>query len=340
MPMKCAERLKTAISIALLVCLICACSKRSKPEIVAEIDGQPIYANELNTIIKQELFDELNRIYELKKKALVQLVDVKLIQAEANKQEMEYQQYIDEYTEARIKEYGVDSLLKRYKMPAVMQLRDENMYTVSTNSSAGELPRHYHLKGAIMRELLDSLRNSKGIKMYVYPPQSPSVDLKNFHAYYRGNLKSNVTFVTLSDFDCESCINAHGLYDSIYQEYKDKVKFGYIHYAAMPTLGHIASDAAHSQGQFWTFHDSLYSHKGYIDSSAIDGIAKGIGLDLNQFRKEINQQDRKSKIENTINQLVLAGVYATPTIIINGRLIVDSHSKEEICHLIDEELSK
>lgn len=338
--MKSVKVLKAAISIALLVCFICACSKHKKPEIVAEIDGQPIYANELNTIIKQELFDELNRIYELKRKALDQLIDVKLIQEESEKKNMAYQQYIDYYTDAKIKKCGIDSLLKRYKMASVLQLRSKEMYTVATSSSASELPRFYQLKGAIMNELLDSLKKSKGIKLYVYPPKSPSIDLNKFHTYYRGNLQSKVTFITISDFDCESCINAHSLYDSIYHEYKDKVKFGYIHYSAIPTLGQIASDAANSQGKFWTFHDSLYVHKGYIDSLAVYNIAKGLGLNLNQFGKDMEQPDRKSKIESTINQLVQAGVYATPTIIINERLIVNSYSKEEICHLIDEELSK
>lgn len=338
--MKYGNRLKAAILFALLVCFICACSKRNKPEIVAEIDGKPIYANELNTIIKQELFDELNRIYEIKKQALNQLINVKLIQEEANKKDMSYQQYIDDYADTKIKTYGIDSLLKRYKMPSILQLRDENMYTVSTSSSAGDFPRYFHLKGAIMNEMLDSLRKSKGIKLYVYPPQSPSIDLKKLHTYYRGNLNSDITFITISDFDCESCINAHSLYDTIYHKYKDKVKFGYIHYSAMPTLGQVASDAADNQGKFWVFHDSLFTHRGYIDSTAIYSIAKSAGLNLHQFKTDIEQKDRKNKIESTINQLVLAGVYATPTILINGRLIVDSNSKEEICHLIDDELSK
>lgn len=278
--MKCVKVLKAAISVALLVCFICACSKHKKPEIVAEIDGQPIYANELNTLIKQELFDELNRIYELKKDALAQLINVKLIQREADKKSMDYQQYIDYYTDAKIKGCGVDSLLKHYKMSSVLQLRNKEMYTVATNSSASEIPQFYQLKGAIMNELLDSLKKSKGIKLYVYPPQSPSIDLNKFHTYYRGNLQSKVTFITISDFDCESCIHAHSLYDSIYHEYKDKVKFGYIHYSAIPTLGQIASDAADSQGKFWTFHDSLYAHKGYIDSLAVYNMAKGMGLNL------------------------------------------------------------
>ena len=65
-----------------------------------------------------------------------------------------------------------------------------------------------------------------------------------------------------------------------------------------------------------------------------------MSMDINKFQNDIANDDGKKAIENTINQLVLLGVYATPTLIINRRLIVDSNSKEEICHLIDEELSK
>ena len=166
------------------------------------------------------------------------------------------------------------------------------------------------------------------------------LDVYKRQTYYRGNLKSEVSVIIISDFDCESCINAHSLYNSIYEEYKDKVKFGYIHYSAMPTFAEIASDAANKQNRFWEFQDSLYAYRGYIDSTAVFKIAHNMSMDINKFQNDIANDDGKKAIENTINQLVLLGVYATPTLIINGRLIVDSNSKEEICHLIDEELSK
>lgn len=83
-----------------------------------------------------------------------------------------------------------------------------------------------------------------------------------------------------------------------------------------------------------------YTHKGYIDSIAAFNIAQNMSMDINKFQNDITNNEGKKSIEKTINQLVLLGIYATPTIIINGRLIVNSNSKEEICHLIDEELLK
>jgi len=46
------------------------------------------------------------------------------------------------------------------------------------------------------------------------------------------------------------------------------------------------------------------------------------------------------KINETINKLVEMGIYATPTIIVNGRLIYNSNSYNEISHLIELELNK
>ncbi len=315
-------------------------SKYTEKDIIAEFDGEVIYANEINTIIKQELYDELNRIYNIKKEALEQLINVKLLQKEASKKQLTYQQYIDEHTDAKIKLFGIDSLLKRYNINSITEFRGKSAYSVLVDSSTGKATRLFHLKGAIVNELLDSLKRDKKIFQYLYPPKSPSINLNNLHVYYRGDLQSKVSVTIISDFDCESCIKAHPLYNSIYEDYKEKVKFGYIHYSTMPTFAEIASDAANKQNLFWEFQDSLYAYKGYIDSTAVFKIAHNMSMDINKLQKDIANDDGKKSIENTINQLVLLGVYATPTIIINGRLIVNSGSKEEICHLIDEELSK
>lgn len=315
-------------------------SKYTEKDMIAEFDGETIYANEINTIIKQELYDELCRIHEIKKKALEQLINVKLLQKEADKKQMTYQEYIDDYANTQIKKFGIDSLLKQYRLESITEFRGKSIYSVAVNSPTGKVTRDFHLKGAIVDELLDSLKRDKKIVQYLYPPKSPSINLNNLHAYYRGDLQSEVSVTIISDFNCESCIKAHPLYNSIYEDYKEKVKFGYIHYSTMPTFAEIASDAANKQNRFWEFQDSLYAYKGYIDSTAVFKIAHNMSMDINKFQKDIASNDGKKAIENTINQLVLLGVYATPTLIINGRLIVDSNSKEEICHLIDEELSK
>ena len=136
----------------------------------------------------------------------------------------DYLEYIDDYTNAQIEQCGIDSLLKRYRLESITEFRGKSIYSVAIDSPTGKATRSFHLKGAIVNDLLDSLKRNKKITKYLYPPKSPRVDLDNLHTYYRGNLKSEVSVIIISDFDCESCINAHSLHNSIYEEYKDKVQ--------------------------------------------------------------------------------------------------------------------
>ena len=59
-----------------------------------------------------------------------QLINVKLLQKEANKKQLTYQQYIDEYTDAKIKKTGTDSLLKRYNINSITEFRGKSAYSV------------------------------------------------------------------------------------------------------------------------------------------------------------------------------------------------------------------
>ncbi|MFR1154726.1 MAG: hypothetical protein ACLSF1_13960 [Bacteroides thetaiotaomicron] len=213
------KRTKYSIFIILFALLCPSCNSRKKSshndrEIIAELGEEVLYTDELNTIIKQELFDELNKIYEIKKKAVEQLINVKLLQKEADKKQLSYQQYIDNYTDNQIQRLGIDSLSKRYNLKSIIEFRDANMYNVATNSPTGKISGLYRLKGFIIDNLLDSLKQNKRIVQYIYPPKSPSIDLSNLHTYYRGNLQSKVSIIIISDFDCESCINAHNLYET------------------------------------------------------------------------------------------------------------------------------
>ena len=90
---------------------------------------------------------------------------------------------------------GIDSLSKRYNLKSIIEFRDANMYNVATNSPTGKISGLYRLKGFIIDNLLDSLKQNKRIVQYIYPPKSPSIDLSNLHTYYRGNLQSKVSII-------------------------------------------------------------------------------------------------------------------------------------------------
>ena len=153
-------------------------------------------------------------------------------------------------------------------------------------------------------------------------------------------MNSNVSLYLISDFDCNKCIESHSLYDSIYWAYKDKVKFGYINFSAAPTLAQLACNAANEQGKFWQYHDSLYTKKQFIDSLTVYNLAVSIGLNIEQFENDLLSPSAANIINETIESLVHKGIFATPTVIVNQRMIYNSSSFSEISYLIEQELAK
>lgn len=326
----------------LFILIICvSCSRNKEQSVIAEVNGISVTSDELNQLVQQELFDELNRIYEIKKIALNQLIRNKLILIESQKKGIDKDIYINSYVENKIRLVGLDSLYSIYNIEnSNPMFYADKVYYTSENTFEGNLEKREILKSCIIAELIDSLKTYSSVVSYLYPPKSPIFRLDDLHTYYRGDTSSSVTVSIISDFNCSECISAHKMYSEIYEEYKDRVRFCYINFSAATTLAQLACDAADAQNAFWNYHDSLYSHAGRIDSSTIYRIAQQLNLDLQVFKNDLEDPVRKEKLDESIHSLVAMGLYATPTVVINGRLIVNSNSKTEIVCLIEKELKQ
>lgn len=100
----------------------------------------------------------------------------------------------------------------------------------------------------------------------------------------------------------------------------------------------LASLAANEQGKFWEYHDKLYAEKTIVPAS-IDKIASEIGLDQDQFKKDMNSVRLKQIVSADVAEAGQLGVTGTPTIFINGRRL-KQRSLEGFQAQIDEELRR
>jgi protein-disulfide isomerase len=66
--------------------------------------------------------------------------------------------------------------------------------------------------------------------------------------------------------------------------------------------------------------------------------AKNLGMDLKLFNKDLNDPGASSRLEYNFKLLKAYGIYATPTILINGKPVFDSSSMVEIENQIKSEL--
>ena len=99
----------------LLLLMICSCNIKKEREVVAMVGGEEITLAELSQMSKQEIFDLLNIAYEVKNKALDNLISQKLLDVEAAKKQMTTEYYLEEYIKRRISP-NEDSVLGRYNL--------------------------------------------------------------------------------------------------------------------------------------------------------------------------------------------------------------------------------
>ena len=89
---------------------------------------------------------------------------------------------------------------------------------------------------------------------------------------------------------------------------------------------HLASEAAGQQGRFWQMHDLLYREQAVWSKAAdvrplFDAYAGMLGLKIDRFKKDMESDEAKRKIDADQQQGAALGVTVTLTIFINNRAL-------------------
>ncbi len=101
----------------------------------------------------------------------------------------------------------------------------------------------------------------------------------------------------------------------------------------------VAAMAANRQGKFWEFHKELFKNYNRLNDEVIDEIAQSVGLDMEQFKKDMQDPALLTMVQRDLKDGVEAGVRGTPTIFVNGRLL-QQRSMAGFQELIEQELAK
>lgn len=164
----------------------------------------------------------------------------------------------------------------------------------------------------------------------------------------KGNQESKVALVEYGDFQCPACAAYHPLLNKLDQELGDRIKFIYRHFPLTQIHRNAesaarASEAAGSQGKFWEMYDLIFAgHRDWAESVNAEVIfesyAEKLGLDLGQFRSDVQSTAVAEKVRNDYESGVAAGIAGTPTFFLNGKVLENPRSYEQFKSLILEEL--
>ncbi len=153
---------------------------------------------------------------------------------------------------------------------------------------------------------------------------------ENAKLHVRGNDKAPVTIEEYGDYECPPCGRLAEPLKQIEHDYGDKVRLIFHHF---PLIVHAhardaaqAAEAAGLQKKFWDMHDTLY-HEQAIWSKVpqprdlFSSYAEKLGLDVEQFKKDIDSEAVKERVAQDQRDGSKIGVTATPTVFVNNKSI-------------------
>lgn len=153
-----------------------------------------------------------------------------------------------------------------------------------------------------------------------------------------------ITIVEFADFQCPYC-QRHVLetYPLLLEDFGDQIRFVYkdfpltrIHEQAVPAA--LAAQCAQEQGQFWEYHDLLFSDQMELGDEAYMAYAEELGMDAATFSACYNEGRYTDLIQADFDLGVRFGVNATPTFFVNGIRVVGAQPYSVFADLIEYEL--
>ena len=159
-----------------------------------------------------------------------------------------------------------------------------------------------------------------------------------------GSGSARVTLVEFADYECPHCKRFQPVLRQILDEFKGEVRLYFKHYPLpQHTNARLAAEAAvaaQKQGKFWQFQDKLWENQDGLSPSEMEKFAKEVGLDMNNFRADVDDSKTKARVQKDRADAATLGLSSTPTLYIDGREYTDAKDTESLREWIKEELTR
>jgi protein-disulfide isomerase len=346
------QRAAATACLVLLGCWLAACHP-SPPkavegaqasERVAVLEGEPISQGELDEWIKDKLFrdqtDDLapTEVYELRSRSLQNLLDERIVEAEAARRGVSSEELM------RLEREAIGAVSDE-QVTAFYEKNKQKMGGASRDQVADRI--RSFLDGARNSEVTAALRKRAKVEVLLEPPritvaaEGPSV----------GPAGAPVTIVEFSDFQCPYCARAGAVVKQIHERYPTQVQFFYRHLPLERIHPNArgaaeASGCADAQGRFWDYHDKLFANQRALSAADLQRYAKELGLDTAAFEQCVKERKFQAQVDRDLAAAAEAASSAgkrglgTPAYFVNGILLTGAKPVEDFYRLIDAELAR
>lgn len=346
---------------ALLVVLIAAsawaCCKseykpvfigKQTPDLLAEVDGKPIYEKDLSMKEQMDLYEKKKQIIEtrIRLETLDDFMKKKGYKDRNEFFEKEIKGKVKKPTESDIKKFYNERGIKQPFESIKQQI--ENALV-----NMGMRERQEKFFGDLMK--------NTNVVMYFTKPRAEIV--LGDDETIEGSKNAPVKLVEYTDFQCPYCKKTQATIKELKKKYGSKLAHVFKNFPLpMHDQARNASNAAlcaNEQGKFWPFHDIVFERQNELSEAAgaqpmekpglpepkptnvgekFIAWAKESGLDTEKFKKCYDAKAYDAKIQKDMDGAEELGVSSTPTFFVNGVPVMGALPVDEFSKIIDEEL--
>ncbi|MBL7686366.1 MAG: thioredoxin domain-containing protein [Deltaproteobacteria bacterium] len=307
----------------------------TKGNVLAEINGQQITDEEVMAKIKPRLARIENQIFDMKRDAVDQIVEEKILDAEAKKQNL-----------------AVADLLKKEVTDKVGEVTDKEAQDFYDQNKARFGTKTFdELKPQIIGQLkakkaavyrnnyMDRLMAKADINVYM---EKPRVEVSAGNAPSKGPENALVTIVEYTDYECPFCAKVRPTIAEITNTYKNDVRYVVrnfpLDFHQQAKKAAVAGLCANDQKKFWDYNQKLWDNQRALDVDSLKKYAEEVKLDTKKFNECLDSDKFLSQVMSDQQEGAKIGVSGTPAFFINGMILTGAQPVEAFKKVIDQEL--
>ncbi len=307
--------------------------------VVAEVAGETITRDELECPLLQRIYQLESEIYRVKQSRLDQMVRNILLEKEAASRNISQQQLLESVVTEHpdVSDKDVDEYIRNN----ARQLEDWE----GSDAELREKIREFLVQRkqqAEIRDYADGLKKKYDVHIFLERPTLPLIRINIEGRPTVGPSGAPVVIVEFSDPFCPACRKAHKTMHQIVDTYGDRIRWVFKDFPIPAHEGaKTAAEAAHcaeEQGKFWEYQDMVFNSQEKPDVDTLKEYAQSLGLDVERFEHCLESGRYESQIAEDMQAGRKVGISATPTFIINGRMISGALSFDDFKERIDQEL--
>jgi predicted DsbA family dithiol-disulfide isomerase len=314
----------------------------SQPEIIAQVDGETINREDLETPLATKIYQLEMHAHKLKRRQIEKVINEKVLQREAGARGITVEQLIAQEAPSQgieVSEAEVNLLFRK-------NLRRLRASRESPEQLRNRIRAMLRQRNAQQRidDYAKSLYPKYHVTIFLEEPEYPYFRVRLEGSFSLGPPDAPVTIIEFSDYQCPACRKSHEVVGKVREIYRDRVKWVFKDYPLKSHQGAAkaaeAARCAGEQGHFWEYQDILFTSQEEPTSERLREYAARLGLNGDAFQECLDTSRYKGHVEQDVAEAKRIGIDKVPTFIIGRKLAMGAPALEQFREMIDEELRR